>query len=362
MKKNTLLLFSLILFSCSPDKQTTEKIMLPLSGTLSKTNVALQDKINFSYRLIKLETSDSVLIDYPFIEDIKGDRMFFKSQHGIYSFSLEDGKFISKFAKKGDGPHEYNSIVDMVFSEKDNSMYILDYRKHKIFQYSEQGKPLKEIENNRITSFGINKENQFVAAYDMYNKEEFQTGVYDENFNHLASFIHNSYDDKESVTLRKLNTIHIFNGNSCIYTSDTLFQVTAEKAEPILAIDKGRYKIPVEIESDASKGAERDKYIWGDYGYLSGNYFFFFFYYNQNSYFDLWDIESRELKTRREVGYQEALPFGIPFEINGEVIYLWPRFASYNKIYCVPDPEQTLKLLPDYDTDDNPVVIEITLE
>lgn len=346
----------LIFFSCTSD-YSEDVLTIPLAKTLVNSNI--QNNFDFEYRFIELETSDSVLIgDMPIIRCIEHGCILLKSQDYIYFFDLENGSFLSKLDKKGNGPYEYSSISDVIYSEKDKSLYVYDIRRNRIIKYSESLDPLGEVANDSISSIQMNKNNQFIVSYNQYHKGKFLVGIYDENFEHLASFIENSYNGNTNVNLRRINSISIFNGEPYIYIPDTLYHLTSKGAEPVLVIGKGNYKIPIEVESDAGRKDERNKYIWGDYGYLVGDYFFMSFIYNKNIYFDIWETKRNELKARRTIkSYQELV--GIPFNINGETIYIWPSFVSYNKIYCLLDFEQTLRLFPDYDTDNNPIVIEI---
>ena len=133
-----------ICFSCASE-YVADNTALPLFKTLNEDVVSYQEKIDFNYRLIELETSDSVLIDIPTIMDVNDSCILLKSENCIYFFNLEDGAFMSKLDGKGNGPYEYNSISDAKLSRKDKSLYICDIRMGKVIRYSGSLKPLGEI-------------------------------------------------------------------------------------------------------------------------------------------------------------------------------------------------------------------------
>jgi hypothetical protein len=158
----------------------------------------------------------------------------------------------------------------------------------------------------------------------------------------------------------QINSIQNFNESPHIYTTDTLFQISIEAVLPILTIDKGSLKLPVEIASDIQRKSERQRYIWGEYGYLCGYYYFFYFAYSNQAYYDIWDTSSTSLLCRNIMSSPED-PKGLPFDLGGKLIYAWPKFVQNNRIYCVLDFEQAGIIYPQYDENDNPLILEILL-
>ncbi|WP_456087820.1 6-bladed beta-propeller [Parabacteroides sp.] len=350
------ILFALL--SCDNNKSTYNKT-IPLFKSLELSEYNRTKDIRYNHKIIQLETSDSILLDWPVICDIKDSTMWIKSENIIYSFNIKNGKHLFTIDKRGNGPYEYSRIGDLQYSPVNQCLYLYDYITDKIITYSKTGENINQIKNDTINSMGITSEGDIIVAYNQFKSSSYLVGAYNMHFNHINSFIKNN-TKISNVSLSRTNPIYKFNKKNCIYIPDTFYTITTDNVFPFLIIDKGRYKIPIEIESDASKKDIREHYIWNDYGFIVDQYLFLSFNYNKRNYFDLWNIKDKTLISRRCT--KNTQQPGLPFEINGQTIYAWPNYVCNNKIYCILDNEQSLTLLPDFDIENNPAILEIVLE
>lgn len=356
------LLWICILSSCTEQPTLARYTTIPLHSTLKTVKTEGTIAVDYSYRLIPLETVEEALVGQPVIMEIKDSVMMLKEENILYSFDLHSGKFLSKLDKRGSGPYEYLRIGDVMYSPNMKRLCLFDDVSSRMIIYSDDGTPISEIKNDSIASVGMNSLGQFIITYWQHtHKGQHLVGVYDKHFNYLTSFIHNDSNSEVDVNLHKVNPVYTFNGESYAYVQDSLCSVTEKGVETVLFIDKGNYKIPDEVESNAARREERDRYVWGDYGYLVGDCYYYSFNYNNKAYFDVWDAQSAQLIARRVINdYQETA--GIPFDIGGHIVNLWPRYVNGNKIYCILNAAQASLFSSDYNEyEDNPVVLEVVM-
>lgn len=357
-----LVLLACILSSCTEQQSLARYATIPLYSTLKTAKAEEAIAVEYSYRFIPLETLEEALVGQPVIMEMKDSVMMLKEENILYSFDLHSGKFLSKLDKRGSGPYEYLRIGDVMYSPNTKRLCLFDDVSSRMIIYSDDGTPISEIKNDSIASVGMNSLGQFIVTYWTHtHKGQHLVGVYDKDFSYLTSFINNDSDSELEVNLHKVNPVYTFNGDSYVYVQDSLCSVTEKGVKTVLFIDKGKYKIPDEVESNVARGEERDKYIWGDYGYLVNDCYYYSFNYNNKVYFDVWNVQRTQLIARRVINdYRETA--GIPFDIDGNIIYLWPRYVNENKIYCILDAAQASLISSDYNEyEDNPIVLEVTM-
>jgi hypothetical protein len=142
---------------------------------------------------------------------------------------------------------------------------------------------------------------------------------------------------------------------------DTIYQITAEKDIPYLVLNKGKYKMPLEIASTLDiLYKEGHHYIQQDYCIIASRYCFLSFNYDNKKFYDIWDMPDSRLVYRNIVQSQRDA-IGFPVKLNDKTIHVWIDFAKDNLIYCVVSPEDALELIPTLPEDTNPVILEIEL-
>jgi len=140
----------ILLFVAGCTTSTSEKHSgIPITVPLAKGNnpILLSDIVN-SLQYIKLETTDECLIGEIWkIYSIKDKLIIFDRQisKSIYFFN-QDGTFINKISRIGQGPREYVSISDIAINGEDEEIIIWDIRTQKLLIYNFDGTFVNNIE------------------------------------------------------------------------------------------------------------------------------------------------------------------------------------------------------------------------
>ena len=107
MKKQiALFLFSASLIACTHEDKSDALMAVDLSD-LSKTETINISEFVSDLQYVKLETSDSCLIDQSPVFYVADDYIFSVAGRQIYRFSRQDGRFLGALANRGNGPGEY---------------------------------------------------------------------------------------------------------------------------------------------------------------------------------------------------------------------------------------------------------------
>ena len=363
--KNTAFILSITIlcFSCTGSNiKPKDFIIIPLAQSIQESGSKKEMK-NFvkEVRIITLETSDSVLIGDGSFHFISDEYIILTDDETVYFFSTLDGHFIHKFNHVGNGPGEYISINSLTYDPLQQKIYIHDLNKRTINVYSPQGKSLAQFVNDSVAYVNSNNEGQFIVSYFPSRKWHYKVGIFDAHWQPVASFIENDIPEHRVINLFEINTVQQFNGESYIYITDTLYQISTKGALPKLVLDKGSLRLNDDVASDIRRENEREKSIWGEYGYWAGDLYFLFFVYNRAAYFDVWNTSSSQLIFRNSITTLEETQ-GMPIHYEGKLIYVWPKFVCNNCIYCFLEPDQASIIYPNYDENNNPLILEIVLD
>ncbi len=347
--------------SCSGER-VADQAVIPLGLSIGEVRgETLGANVVKSHRIIPLETSDSVLLsERPIISDISERHILMTDQGTVWFFDPVDGSLISKFNRRGNGPGEYLFIFSAAIDPAGEKVYILDNQKRMVNVYTPQGRSLEQFPNDSITFFTIDREGRFIASNRTFDKWRTLVGIYDNDWTPLASHLYNPPLDGRNVRLWPSYPVNIFNGDPHIARADTLFRISTESATPVLVLDKGSLRAPEELTLTVGRDKEKETYIMGDYGYLAGDYYFCSYYYRRTIYYDLWRASTGEL-IGRNVRTGPEQPEGLAFELDGKRVHAWPRYVKGNKIYCFLILDQAASAWPEYDENDNPLILEIEL-
>lgn len=349
--------------SCSKNNSEGESlIVLPLAQSINVVKSRLDGtNIIKQHRVIPLETSDSVLVGVGRIHNVTDDHIILTDNNTVYVFAMTDGHLINKFNREGNGPGEYLSIKSLAYNFVDSTIYIYDYNKKNMNVYSSKGKSLAQFNNDSIGDFTIDREGQFIATYRPFQKWHHLIGVYNSEWKAQASFIDNPPLGDRIVNLWPTYSIYEFNGKPYVNLSDTLYRISTEIITPVIVLDKASLTPPEDVLLNIRRKNERNKYIWGDYGYWAGDYYFLYYVYNNAAYYDLWKTSTRDL-LYRNIRISQEKKEGIPINLNGKIVYLWPSYVKDNKIYCLLIFDMASAVYPPYNENDNPVILEIELK
>lgn len=138
------------LISCSDKANRVENnnvfvIEAPLKKE-ARTDLPLISKLSESIDTIYLDSSrpESLLGKIRNVI-IEGDTIFIHSDNFIALFSI-DGKFISKFERRGRGRGEYISLFDFDILPSKNELFVFDRDIKKVLIYSYSGNFIREVE------------------------------------------------------------------------------------------------------------------------------------------------------------------------------------------------------------------------
>jgi len=153
-KNNTcfflVLVFAFSLFTaCRKEKQAKCKDCLILHASLDEEEISL-DKLFYKIELIPLETTDNSLIQLIEKYDyLNGKHYIFDEVQAILFFFDEEGKYLNRIAKKGQGPGEYKLIYDFALNPKEELIHMSSPYKF-IYSYDFEG---KHVKTDDLTSF-----------------------------------------------------------------------------------------------------------------------------------------------------------------------------------------------------------------
>jgi hypothetical protein len=351
----------LFLFTTCISKKKSDYTTINLAEAINLTNSKLKslNDISSDYRVIPLETNDSCLLSYPTIKYISDSDIWIQDNHVIYRFDKKNGHLLFKLDKKGQGPEEFLSISDFVIDYKTRTIFIYDLRKEKIIKYNFDGKYLDSFNNNFIGSFGLINENHFLVSYNPFCEKPFHIGFYDKSWNELNRFL-----PKTEVFNQKEGLFHfdiLYKFNEAYYFikafGDTIYQVDIQSVKPYIVVSKGNLKVPFHIATDISKKRERSQYIFGEFGYIVSGYYFSSYYYQNSRYQDIWNLETSSLIYRNLSNDKN----GIPFVIQGKMIFVWPKCVAGKYTYCMIPAEEIQDIISNLPNDSNPCILEVKI-
>ena len=135
-----LILFCLIVVSCSTDGVDSDVITIDLTRNIDATYLNLNEYVS-DLKLIRLETTENSLIRR--FNGYVGDRYILAIENdNVLQFS-SDGKFIRTIAKRGKGPDEFNQIDAWTVDEDEQYFLFHDVRRDAIYKY--------DLENNLMS-------------------------------------------------------------------------------------------------------------------------------------------------------------------------------------------------------------------
>lgn len=362
MKKILFILYipAFFILSCSESNEKGNLQILKIYENISEQKkVLLLDQLVEYKEIIKLETTESSLISDINIKFITPKYMCILDNNMVFLFD-HTGKYKFKIDSRGEGPHQYNSISNIVYNSVDSTFYIHDMFKKKMLKYQLNGRYMGEFTIDNIGSITNLDKDFYVVSYSPYANKNKLVGVWDHSFKIMNEFITTNFNN-ENYTERGYILINDFiqtNYNKCIKPiySDTIYKIHPNKVEPYFFIEKGRLAPTVEILSDISQRNTVKNYITNDYGLIINNLYFMTFYFNDKLYQDIWDISTSKL-LYRNIASSANDKYGTPIHINNEIIHIWPIFINGQTAYCKIDERDQLLLKAN--TEDNDILLKI---
>jgi hypothetical protein len=169
-----------LLLGCQSGNRKLKIDELPtidLSKNYSEKKITLQSIADVEY--VPLETTDDVLLGNTGLFYVSDNYILVRNSRegGVFIFN-RSGKIISHFNHKGEGSQEYRSNSGVVFDEKNEEVFVLDFPSTARIQvYSIDGnhkRSLQYSENLRISA-AYNFDEETILAYD-------ENGLFQENY------------------------------------------------------------------------------------------------------------------------------------------------------------------------------------
>ncbi len=374
MKKFILACFAILsMVACKQkqEKQNSDCIIIDLANSIQKkSNSDFQlNSITQNINVIPIETNDSTLFDHIVIAGYMEENIAFYDigfsafQKAIYFMNTSNGKVSTVINSEGEGPEEYKRIDDVLINNQDSTIFVSDFKSKKINQYTFGRQFVKSIKNDSIGTMQILENGNSVVSYSPFLNMEFSLGIYDKIGNLLRTGLPKVGRELD-FDMVYVDLMTKFNGE-CYYKqahSDTLFRITSEFDEPALILEKGDYKMPLEVKADRTMSErEGNKYVQQDHGQWCSKYYFLTYYYENKKCYEIWDTENSTLIYKGSYGRTGGVK-GIPVTVNEKTIQVWPSFVSDKSLYCIVEDEDAIALIPSLPKDTNPIILEIELQ
>ncbi|MDR0559366.1 MAG: 6-bladed beta-propeller [Prevotellaceae bacterium] len=213
------------------------------------------------FKYIKIETTnESVIGEIVKIIPSKFGFLILDASNLLTLFD-NDGRFINRIGRRGQGPGEYIQIGDADICEETGIVYLLDGGKSEILQYSFENKFLRSIKIDRSVTNFIKASFGFICYMDPllqvrnYGRPAPALAAVDNEGNVLNILQYRTVNLEKfppfihSALMKKYGDRYFY----CPPLQDTIFSVYEDKIVPEYVLFKGKYSISVEDVADLEK-------------------------------------------------------------------------------------------------------------
>lgn len=354
----------LLLVGCGKRQPSQQCPVLDFESSIARTTGNRADftlnTLAEAIEVVPIQTLENCLMAQPRICWAADTILILKDRGNIYQLNSTTGEIRTKIAKQGKGPGEYLMVGDVVCDPLSGKIYVCDLA-HKMNTYDMDGRFLSSVSLDFVGGFNQLPDGNFVITYYPSAERTQCVGIYDSLWHPIAGFI--SVRDQSQQNLNgfiSVETINRYN-NDCYYKSalgDTLYHISSSNLTPILVLNQGSLRLPAEIANDVSRKRERAKHLFGEYGYLSENYYFTSYYYNNRKYYDIWDIYTATLIYRNVQGSPDE-PEGVELTVDGKRVRIWPKYIADETLYGIVEPES--EIVSGLSEDSNPILVKVKL-
>ena len=258
--------------SITSEKATEEKqtsmypIHIPFEKGLEVEREVKLSEIADSVTYIRLETTDEGLVRgfKPSLMRCTSKYFIFGEFQNVIQFT-RDGKFVRNIGRRGQGPGEYNYIMQVDVDEKAGKVYVLSTgRRFNVYDL-ETGKHLQsgKLANVETSSF-LTQDDSTVVSYVENSNGQQKTMIYVSTLN--GNILH-EYPRHElfevkggSYTFGGPHDFYLSKYKGMInlkeYENDTVYTITPEGLQKRYIIDTGKYGIKLEHTFAALNGDE----------------------------------------------------------------------------------------------------------
>jgi len=297
------IIITFLFFSCGETKQGD---LLEIPVDIEQNNPLQLSEIAEEITAIELELTDESLLSPDYLTRITvTESEVIIAGLKIHVFN-KDGKIIRSIASRGQGPGEYNIIINIAIDKKNKRLFIVSANPDKIICYDLEGNFLKEFRFNQsflsVTSMDLNYINdELVLVGQKMDKNE-EKGLYSpslvirlsDDFQIIDSYtIRNLYIGNESFATLYKHSDFILNGNSSVYLFYGDFYIKSDKSVEGTLCDT-LYRFENDHLVPELKLRFSSKFIHLFNVYRSSRYVISFYANNQgwNNYYFCYDIKT----------------------------------------------------------------------
>jgi len=217
MRKNIITLFPVLLLylslialtSCSAKKSDKDLRNIDIAGALGKGRIIPLSEIAKDIRYIPLETNDSSLVGKIYSLVYENGLIYVVQSSGTISIFDENGKFVRKIDRQGNGPQEYLGIppLDMLEIDKNNGNLIVLSLDSKIYEYTKIGAFVRRVQPPESVPSFFNRtlkiqDNLYISSFTLDKDTTAYCAVVYDSLSQIKKMIH-----KPSVNedLKKIN-------------------------------------------------------------------------------------------------------------------------------------------------------------
>jgi hypothetical protein len=159
-----------LLSGCKSEKGNKSNLIeFDVSTSYPEKEIRLDEIADIEYLQLELD-EDFLFVNAPHI--VTSDKIIISRDGDVLIFS-RNGKTVSKFNHKGNGPGEYNYITTLLYDEQADEIFIESRSHNKLFVFSSSGDfrrtiPLFGIMNNMDCQL-VNFDSETLLLYDDYN-------------------------------------------------------------------------------------------------------------------------------------------------------------------------------------------------
>lgn len=352
-----------VLASCGRDTAPDGPVVFDVGSTVGMDPFSDIDFNRFFdvVGTVPVQTTDSTLVSYMNIVGDTGEQIIMETGGKIMVINEHDGSVAAIVGRKGNGPGEYNILADAYYDSIDNLIYVYDVARKKMIPYGLSG---KFFDSPSMDAGGMVRSlpdgSRFVCVMGT-RPSGYKYSIFDRDWNVTRQC--DIHVDTAFAMMTFKDCPVISDRGECYlmpFRNDTLYHVTADADIPFAVFYKGNYRIPSDGYTYNALKSNMETKIWDAGGSICmiSDYLFYCFSYSGRQYAQVWDAGTGRLVFCDMVSAKDGTP-GFTLNICGSDFKLWPHFVSGDDVWCTLGYSDAVKLVPDLQEDDNPVLLHL---
>lgn len=262
-----------------------------------------------STRYIPLETTEATLLDEVVAVEKCTEGYYVASRDNLMLFA-DDGRFIRRIGKPGNGPGEYNMIADIAADISDNSIFILSIMRKEILHYSSDGTLLSSIKIERSQTADkiclIPGKGIYLLFSDMIQESLPGAGLFAAEYSFdgtMKRYFKSPLSSRFEPGLSMMIPGEVLFGNgedifAMQVRNDTLYKISPDTINPYIIFDYHEMKLP---DDRFTMETFRNRLFGDDYLYFqkvleAKGMILFSFKYHKMLYRAIFNISDKKLR------------------------------------------------------------------